>query len=45
MSKISVRAENLRKAAEIFKELREKYPMRSIEVFVVRENDGRSDNN
>jgi len=44
MSKISVRAENLRKAAEIFKELREKYPMRSIEVFVVGE-DGRSDNN
>ena len=38
--RISIKADNLRRAVEIFKELREKYPMRSIEVFVVSDNDG-----
>lgn len=45
MSRISLKADNLRKAVEIFKELREKYPTRSIEVFLVSDNAGSSDNN
>ncbi|MGB9631597.1 MAG: hypothetical protein ACP5JF_05320 [Candidatus Methanodesulfokora sp.] len=45
MNRISVKAENLRKAVEIFMKLREKYPTRSIEVFVVSNNDRSGDNN
>lgn len=38
--RISVKADNLRRAVEIFRELKEKYPIRSIEVFVVSDDDG-----